>query len=95
VKDENGNVKGGLRLPDIEVPTETFISAARGGARSCASTGYSIAFSREKLVGLYGSRDRYLARYDAVADKLVKDGYILPEGAAQLKLNRRWLAPVF
>jgi hypothetical protein len=94
-KDENGNVKGGLRFPDIAVPVETFISAARGGTRSCASTGYSIAFSREKLVSLYGSREQYLARYDAAADKLVKDGYILPEGAAQLKSDRRWLAPVF
>jgi Alpha/beta hydrolase domain len=94
-KDENGNVKGGLRFPDIAVPVETFISAARGGTRNCASTGYSLAFSREKLVSLYGSREQYLARYDAAADKLVKDGYILHEGAAQLKSDRRWLAPVF
>jgi hypothetical protein len=95
VKDEDGNVKGGLRFPDIAVPTETFISAARGGTKSCASTGYSLAFSREKLVSRYGTRERYLAHYDAVADKLVKDGFILPEGGAQLKSDRRWLAPVF
>lgn len=94
-KDENGNVKGGLRFPDISVPVETFISASRGGLRSCASTGYSLMFSRDKLVGLYGSREQYLARYDAAADILVKDGYILPKGAEQLKTNRRWLAPVF
>jgi hypothetical protein len=95
LKDADGNVKGGLRFPDIAIPVETFISAARGGTRSCASTGYSLPFSREKLVALYGSREQYLARYNAVADRLVKDGYILPEGAAQLKSDRRWLAPVF
>ena len=93
--DENGNAKGGLRFPDIAVPVETFIPAARGGTRSCASTGYSLPFSREKLVALYSNREQYLALYDAVADKLVKDGFILPKAAAQLKSDRQWLAPVF
>jgi hypothetical protein len=95
VRDADGNAKGGLRFPDIAVPMETFTPAAKGGTRNCGSGGYSMAFSREKLVQLYGSRDKYLALYDATADKLVKDGYILPEGAAKLKTSRRWLAPVF
>jgi hypothetical protein len=95
VTDENGNLKGGLRLPDIAVPMETYVPAAQGGEPKCGTGGYSLAFSREKLVALYGTRDKYLAQYDAAADKLVKDGYILPEGAEQLKTERRWLAPVF
>jgi len=95
VIDENGNAKGGLRFPDIAVPAETFIPAFRGGSRNCASTGYGLPFSREKLVTLYGTRERYLSQYDEVADKLVKDGYILPEGAMQLKTDRRWSGPVF
>ena len=95
VTDENGNAKGGLRFPDIAVPVETFLPGFRGGSRNCAANGYSLPFSREKLVALYGTREKYLAQYDAAADKLVNDGYILPEGAAQLKTNRRWLAPLF
>jgi hypothetical protein len=95
VLDEDGNAKGGLRFPDIAVPVETFVPGSRGGTRNCGGTGYSLPFSREKLVALYGTREKYLALYDASADKLVKDGYILPEGAAQLKTSRRWLAPIF
>lgn len=95
VTDADGNAKGGLRFPDVAVPVETFIPGSRGGTRNCAGSGYSLPFSREKLVALYGSREKYLALYDVAADKLVKDGYILSEGAGQLKTNRRWLAPVF
>jgi hypothetical protein len=93
--DENGNIKGGLRLPDIAVPMDTYVPGAQGGEPKCGTGGYSLPFSREKLVALYGTRDKYLAQYDAVSDELVADGYILPEGAEQLKTNRRWLAPVF
>jgi hypothetical protein len=91
VKDADGNVKGGMRFPDIAVPAETFVS----GSGDCSGTGYSLPFSREKLVTLYGTREKYLALYDGAADRLVQQGYILPEGAADLKTNRRWLAPVF
>jgi hypothetical protein len=93
--DEHGNAKGGLRVPETSVPVETIIPGDRGGRVNCAGIGYSIPFSRKKLVELYGTREKYLALYDAAADKLVNDGYILPEGASQLKSSRRWLAPVF
>jgi hypothetical protein len=93
--DENGNARGGLRFPDIAVPTDTFVPATRGGTRNCASTGYKAPFSRAKLVGLYGTREKYLALYDTATDKLVKDGYILAEGGQKMKSERRWLAPVF
>jgi len=95
--DENGNARGGLRFPDISVPTDTFTPATRGELtiNSCRSTGYKLPFSREKLVALYGSREHYLSLYDAAAEKLVAEGFILPEGAAQMTSDRRWLAPVF
>lgn len=93
--DENGNARGGLRLPDMAVPTDTFIPATLWQTPNCNATGYRVPFSREKLVTLYGTRERYLLAYDAAADKLVAEGFLLPDGAAQLKKDRRFLAPVF
>jgi hypothetical protein len=95
VTDENGNAKGGLRFPEIAVPTDTFVNASREGKVRCASTGYKLPFSRDRLVSLYGTRAHYLALYDAAADRLVKEGFIFPENAAKLKKDRRWTAPVF
>jgi Alpha/beta hydrolase domain len=93
--DENGNARGGLRFPDISVPVDTFVPAPREGEVRCRSIGYRQPFSREKMVTLYGNREKYLAQYDAAVDKLAKDGFILPDGAAQMKSERSWLAPVF
>ena len=75
--------------------TDTFIPATLWQTPNCNATGYRVPFSREKLVTLYGTRERYLVAYDAAADKLVAEGFLLPDGAAQLKKDRRFLAPVF
>jgi Alpha/beta hydrolase domain len=93
--DENCNARGGLRFPDISVPADTFVPSPREGDIRCRSIGYRLPFSRDKMVTLYGSRQKYLSLYDAAVDKLVTGGFILPAYAAQMKADRDWLAPVF
>lgn len=93
--DENGNARGGLRFPDISVPADTFVPAPRDGEVRCRSIGYRLPFPHEKMVRLYGTREKYLVQYDVAVDKLVTDGFIFPDGVAQMKTERSWLAPVF
>jgi Alpha/beta hydrolase domain len=93
--DSNGNARGGLRFPELSVPSDAFVPVPRDGEISCRSIGYRVPFSREKMVALYGSREHYLSLYDSAADKLVTEGFIFSGDAQELKTARRWTAPVF
>jgi hypothetical protein len=90
-----GNARGGLRMPELSLPTAQYVRAIPKQIDNCGATGWKQTFPKAKLVQLYGSRARYLERYDAEVDKLLKGGFILPEGAADMKRNRRRTAPIF
>ena len=93
--DEFGNARGGLRMPELTVPTAHYTRAIPKQIDNCGATGWKQTFPKAQLVQLYGSRARYLERYDAEVEKLLKGGFILAEGAADMKRNRRRTAPVF
>jgi hypothetical protein len=75
VRDENGNVKGGIRSPWVEVPTTKY-----SGEPKTASdlSGSSEPFSTEKLDSLYpGGKAEYMKKFEKALDKQIKAGFIL------------------
>ena len=97
-RDEFGIAKGGIRYPDVTVPTATndgVNALAPGGglfSAFCQLFGSSTPFSSEQLHGLYADQGDYLAQYIEAADAMVGTGFILQEDADRLKQDAREFA---
>lgn len=76
-RDADGNARGGLRLPDIDVA----IGCHEGGTNPnilCALFSSTAPFSRLKLRARYGSSASYVAAYLQRADAAVAAGTMTP-----------------
>lgn len=79
VRDELGIARGGVRLPEISVPT-----AVHDGFNApdwAFLRGSSRPLSAEQLSALYDGPDDYLGRFEAAAKAAVAAGVLLPGGA--------------
>jgi alpha/beta hydrolase family protein len=81
VRDEWGNARGGVRSPYVDVPTARYAPAHY--VRNLI--GIDAPFQADRLKEIYGTRDEYLARFDAATDRAVTEGWLLAEDAQQLK----------
>lgn len=95
VRDEYGIAEGGIRYPEMTVPTavnDGVNTIGTGGglfSAFCQLFGSSTPFSSEVLHTLYTDHADYLARYSQAADDFVGTGFILAEDAERLKQDAR------
>ena len=83
-RDENMNVLGGVRLPDLDAPTKTY-TADNGptdpldfiGLLACGLAGTAVPFTPEKLMQLYPTHEDYVQKYTAAADEALAAGFLL------------------
>jgi hypothetical protein len=83
VRDEHGIARGGLRLPQVDVPTAT-LSGTNDGSRMIQLIGSRTDFTPEKLRSLYPDHATYVERFKAAADAAVTTGYLLARDAANM-----------
>jgi hypothetical protein len=76
-RDEYGNARGGLRLPQIEVPTASYGPENSPGA--CRLNGSTVPFGDDTLRELYRTREVYSSRYRAAALTARDRGFLLEE----------------
>ncbi len=88
VLDANGNVKGGVRSPLLDVPTSTWIGNSTGQS-FCRIAGHEIPFDQAKLKTLYKSQGAYEAAYKKDVDKLVKQRFITKDDGKMLKKHAK------
>lgn len=95
-RDEHGNARGGIRLPDFVVATSTHTGrgkAVSGGSRFAFLYGTATDFPADKLAALYPTRDAYLEEYDEALKTSVEKGMVVPEDAPKLReAARAWSA---
>ena len=89
-RDEHGNAIGGVRIPQVEVPTATLDgrrneAAEDGGpmAMFCFLYGTANAFDADKLARLYPTREDFVSPYTACVERLLADGYLLAPEAEE------------
>jgi len=75
-RDEFGIAKGGIRLSEVEVPTE-YNNGTNTGPGACNRWGYSLPFPQQLLDELYRNHGQYVSRVSQVNDANVRAGYIL------------------
>lgn len=94
VYDEHDNMVGGVRRPYLDVPIATYFGGdvPDGSTDPCANiggrmalSGFTRVFSADKLAELYPTADDYLTQFEAAVDDALANGFILPEGAADLR----------
>jgi hypothetical protein len=85
VMDHDGNVQGGMRLPDIDVPIATYTKSNTAKTASdilssfaCGLSGSVVQFTPDRLLQLYPTHDDYVQKYTQAADKAVAAGFMLP-----------------
>ena len=86
-----GIALGGLRLPDVEVPSELDLAENSAVPKSpfpfsgfCVLLGQHQPFSEATLASLYNNYGEYVEKVKADAEKLVGEGFLLPEGAQRV-----------
>jgi hypothetical protein len=92
VRDQYGNARGGIRLPELEAPTARLDGARNDVAQStpgvqnfCFLYGRTEAFDAATLASLYPTHETFLKKFAAAADALVRDGYWLKPEAEEAK----------
>jgi hypothetical protein len=95
-RDEFGNARGGIRIPQIEAPTATVdgrrnepAQATPGGPNFCFLYGNTIAFDGARLSSLYSSHDAFVARFTKAVDALESAGFLLKPEAEQARKAAR------
>jgi Alpha/beta hydrolase domain len=83
--DAHGNVIGGVRTPQVDVPVSTLSGAPpKGSTPICSLFGSTIPFSGSTLTSLYGTKQSYVTRYEHSLDQAIAAGFILPADRAGL-----------
>ena len=77
LRDANGLMLGGVRTPDVDVPTGVNTGIF------CGLPGSFMPFDKAKLDSLYPTHDDYVAKVTASANKAVADGFMLAEDAQE------------
>ena len=83
VRDALGNARGGIRLPELEVPVAEYRGAATGTGLP-PLFGAARALGDEQLREMYPSRQSFAERWRRAVDALVVAGAIRPEDAGAM-----------
>jgi hypothetical protein len=83
--DANGNVKGGIRTPQVDAPVATLSGLGQTGSNFCGIFGTTKPFDATKLVALYPSHAAFVKAWNGATDKAVKAGFVLAADAKNLK----------
>jgi hypothetical protein len=84
VRDNVGNALGGIRVANFDVPTST---DQGNNPDVCGNAGVHVPFEQDVLDSRYPDHASYVSQVRAAAARNVRDGFLLPEDAAELVAN--------
>jgi hypothetical protein len=84
VTDEQGNAKGGVRTPHVDVPTAVLSGLGNSGHPVAFLCGSTTPFDGRTLRALYPSGDAYRERFTAATDEAVAAGFLLADDAREI-----------
>ena len=90
-RDELGNARGGIRLPELLAPTAVHLGTNPINLLAALS-GQSTPFSEERLASLYAGADAYLLAWDAAVAQVREQGLVLDADLEALHSRGRRIA---
>jgi hypothetical protein len=92
-KDAQGNVRGGVRSPQVDAPVATLSGARNGGSGSlgqfCSLFGSTVPFSATQLHSLYKNHAAFVTQWDQSVQRDIAGGFLLGPDAAELRVSAR------
>lgn len=85
-RDANGNALGGVRLPQIAVPLQTYRGFLHAGGLGSVM-GWRRPFPRDLVRSRFPTRDVYLMQFSDATDRLLDQGWISASDAAAMKAS--------
>jgi hypothetical protein len=95
VRDDHGIARGGIRLPQVEVPLGHNSAIQQSPDIFARLVGYHERFPDETVRALYGSGDEYLARYEDATRAAETAGFVLPRDVDALLAEAAEAAQAF
>ncbi len=91
-RDSNGNAKGGIRTPHVDVPIATLSAQGQPteGRSFCGLFGVTTVFGPEQLSALYASKDAFIEKWVAATNKAVEAGAILEVDAVRIREQAKY-----
>ncbi len=97
-----GNVVGGWRLPQVQVPLASYSPRSTprraddaASVWRCSLTGSMRRFDSGEMKRLYGNRAEYLRRFNAAVDQAVGEKLLVAADGISLKASVARTAPNF
>jgi hypothetical protein len=84
VRNELGITRGGIRLPQIVVPTGAQKGEGNTGVGTCTLAGNKQPYDAATLAALYPTHDVYVRKFTRAVNDAVSDGWIQPYDAGPL-----------
>lgn len=81
-RDADGNVVGGVRLPDMEVPLGVHAAQQEPKSFSCGLAGAFLPFTPAQVAARYKNRDDYVNRIRTAVRALQQEGFLLQDDAS-------------
>lgn len=88
VRDANGNSRGGIRTPQVDVPIASY-TGEQEGSTLCSLFGTTTPFDEATLAALYPSQRVFLRAWRKAVARSARRGWILE---ADAKLMKQWAA---
>lgn len=88
VYDTYGNVKGGIRLPELEVPVAQYV-----GGPTYSLAGYTLPFTEKQLKKRYPTHEHYVKKVKAAA-LAAKDAGVIPPYRVEEYIKAAEAAPI-
>jgi hypothetical protein len=101
LRDANGNVLGGWRLPHLDLPLAAWSGSgtpredSERARTACALTGVKQSFDTARLKEMYRSRADYLRQFEAAVDQAVTERRLAPADGDALKQPAARIVPAF
>ncbi len=85
LKDDLGNVLGGIRTPWVDAPVAILSGEGQEGDRLCFLFGTTVLFDAAQMASLYVDQAGYEAAVSAALDEAVAGGFLLGDDAARIR----------
>jgi hypothetical protein len=83
--DANGNAKGGIRTPQVDVPIAKLSGGGQTGGSFCYLFGTTVPKNPPALATAYPTHDAFVTAWNASVDEAAASGALLPQDAERLR----------
>jgi hypothetical protein len=83
-RDAQGNVRGGVRSPEVDAPLAALSGVGQTGSSFCGLFGTTVPLTAAQLAALYPTHQRFVREWTVAVQRGVAQGFLLPADGRDL-----------